>query len=163
MTTQERLKELLSYDPETGVFTRLVGRSGPNARAGDVAGCNNGQGYVRIYVDGKPYKAHRLAWFYTHGVWPSEMDHKNGNRSDNRIANLREVTRAENKANSSAYKNNTSGYVGVSLHKKSGQWIAQIQKDGKKQGLGYFPTPEVARAAYVEAAQRLFGEFMRAS
>jgi hypothetical protein len=160
MTTQERLKELLSYDPETGVFTRLVGRSGPNARAGDVAGCDNGQGYIRIYIDGRPYKAHRLAWFYMHGVWPSEMDHRNGNRSDNRIANLREVTRAENKANFSAYRNNTSGYPGVSSW--NGRWKAQIQKDGKKEFLGYHSTPEAARDAYVAAAQRLFGEFMRA-
>src|SRR5690606_34614864 len=101
MLTQQRLKELLYYDPETGIFTRLVGRSGPRARAGDVAGSDNGKGYIRIYVDGRPYKAHRLAWFYMHGEWPEEIDHRNGERADNRLSNLRPVTRQQNNLNQS--------------------------------------------------------------
>jgi HNH endonuclease len=87
--TAERLRERLHYDAETGVFTRRVGSS--NARAGDVAGSVHSTGYVRISIDGGKYTAHCLAWFYVHGVWPSDqIDHINRNRSDNRIANLRE-------------------------------------------------------------------------
>lgn len=163
MLTQERLKELLSYDPNTGDFTRLIGRSGPKARKGDVAGRDNGQGYIRIYVDGKGYKAHRLAWFYMTGYWPSEVDHKNTVRSDNRWSNLREATRHENRTNCSAYKNNSSGIKGVSFYKPTGKWKAQIQKNGKKIGLGYFNTKEDAGAAYAQAALENFGEFARAA
>lgn len=163
MLTQERLKELLSYDPETGLFTRLVGRSGPNARAGDIAGCDNGKGYIRIYVDGKPYKAHRLAWFYMTGEWVPEVDHENTIKSDNRWDNLRKATRGQNRGNTRAYKNNTSGLKGVSFNKRTARWAAQIQKDGVKVGLGYYATAEDAHAAYVIAAKKYFGEFARAA
>ena len=162
MVTQERLKELFSYDPEAGDFVRLVGRPGPNARAGDVAGCDNGQGYVRIYVDGHGYKAHRLAWLYVHGEWPKHIDHVNGDRADNRIDNLRSVNQQQNNMNLPVYKNNTSGLRGVSFYKRTGRWKAQIQASGKKIGLGYFDTPDEAHAAYVSAAEELHGEFARA-
>lgn len=163
MLTQQRLKELLYYDPETGIFTRLVGRSGPRARAGDVAGCDNGKGYIRIYVDGKPYKAHRLAWFYMHGEWPEEIDHRNGERADNRLSNLRPVTRQQNNLNQSIYRSNTSGLKGVSFYKATGKWKAQIQVNGRKIGLGYYQTKEQAHQAYVAAARELHGEFARAA
>lgn len=163
MVTQKRLKQLLSYDPKTGLFTRLVGRRGPNARAGDVAGCDNGQGYIRIYVDGKPYKGHRLAWLYMTGEWVPEVDHENTDRSDNRWDNLREATRAQNRTNCGPYKNCTSGLKGVSFYKRTGKWKAQIQSGGKKVGLGYFVTKEAAHAAYVSAAHELHGEFARAA
>lgn len=163
MVSQERLKELFTYNPNDGLFIRIVGRSGPNARAGDVAGCDNGQGYIRIYVDGAPYKAHRLAWFYMYGEWPGEIDHVNMDRSDNRISNLRPATRAQNRANTKAYSNNKSGEKGVSWYKATGKWKAQIQKNGKKVGLGYFETIESASAAYKAASKEMFGEFARAS
>jgi hypothetical protein len=87
--TAERLRERLRYDAETGAFTRRVGSS--NARAGDMAGSVHSTGYVRISIDGGKYTAHHLAWLYVHGVWPSDqIEHINGKRSDNRIANLRE-------------------------------------------------------------------------
>lgn len=149
--TQARLHELLHYDPDTGIFTRRVSRPGPNGRVGAVAGCDNGQGYIRIYVDGAPHKAHRLAWLYVHGVWPAEdMDHKNLNRADNRLANLREATRAENANNRRAFKNNVVGVKGVSPFR--GKWKAQIQVNGKKLGLGYFDSIDAAAAAYRKAA-----------
>lgn len=163
MLTQERLKALLHYDPEAGLFTRLVSRSGPKSKAGDVAGCDNGQGYIRIYVDGKPYKAHRLAWFYMTGEWVDEVDHRNTVRSDNRWANLREATRGQNRTNCAAYRNNTSGHKGVSLYRRTGKWTAQIQKRGQKHFLGYFDTPEAAHEAYAKAANDLFGQFARAA
>lgn len=161
--TQDRLKELLEYNPEAGRFIRLIGRSGPKARAGDVAGCDNGQGYIRIYVDGRPYKAHRLAWFYMFGEWPKEIDHINCDKSDNRAANLRKVTRSQNRMNVRAYRSNKSGYRGVSYYRQTGRWKAQIQKSGKKIAIGYFDTPEQAHAAYQEASARLHGEYGRAA
>lgn len=161
--TQERLKELLEYNPETGLFVRLIGRSGPNARVGDVAGCDNGKGYIRIYVDGTAYKGHRLAWFYVYGEWPAEIDHINGDKSDNRLANLRSVTRSQNRMNVGAYKSNGSGYRGVNFDKATGKWKAQIQRDGRKRAIGYFGTPEDAKAAYDAEAERLHGEYRRAA
>lgn len=161
MLTQERLRELLSYDPETGIFTRLVSRPGPNGHVGAIAGCDNGQGYIRIYVDGRAYKAHRLAWFYVHGEWVKEIDHRNRNRADNHLKNLRPATRGQNRGNSGIYRNNTSGMTGVSFHAPTKKWKAQIQKDGRKKGLGYFFTAEDAHAAYLAAANAEFGEFAR--
>src|SRR3990167_3120706 len=106
MISQQRLKELLSYNPNTGEFTRLVatGIHGCN-KAGVVVGCLSDhptQGYILIRVnnDGILYRAHRLAWLYVYGFWPpADIDHINGNRSDNRIVNLRSVTRSQNLQN----------------------------------------------------------------
>jgi hypothetical protein len=161
MLTQERLKELLAYDPETGLFIRLQNRPGPGARAGDAAGSVQPNDYRRIFVDGKGYKAHRLAWFYVHGEWPSEIDHINCNKDDNRLANLRVVSRSQNRMNVRAYASNKSGYRGVSLYKPTNRWKAQIQVDGRKKALGYYATPEDAYAAYCEASTRLHGEHGR--
>ena len=88
LLTAERLREQLRYDAETGVFTRRVGSG--HARAGDMAGSVLSTGYVRIGIDGAKYTAHCLVWLYVNGVWPDQIAHINGNRSDNRIANLRE-------------------------------------------------------------------------
>lgn len=163
MLTQERLKELLNYDPESGFFTRVVGRPGPNARKGDVAGCDNGQGYIRIYVDGRPYKGHRLAFLYMVGSIPKEIDHKNLNRSDNRWANLRAATRSQNISNVAIRPDNTSGFKGVSLHKPNGKWRAQASVSGKKKTIGYYFSPEEASQAYRLYTETHFGEFARAS
>jgi hypothetical protein len=162
MLTIKRLKELLHYDPVTGVFTRLVPRPGPNGHVGAEAGCDNGQGYIRIYVDSVPYKARRLAWFYMTGEWVDEVDHRNTVRSDNRWGNLREATRGQNRTNCSAYKNNTSGLKGVSFYRPNGKWKAQIQASGRKTFLGYHDTPEEAHSAYIAMANKLHGEFARA-
>lgn len=159
--SQARLHELLEYNEATGLFTRLVGRSGPRARAGDIAGCDNGQGYIRIYVDGRAYKGHRLAWFYVHGEWPKEIDHINGDKSDNSLVNLRPVTRSQNRMNCSAYKRNKSGYRGVNFDLASSKWKAQIQKQGKKFSLGYHATAEAAHAAYCAASAEMHGEYGR--
>src|ERR1700719_1662744 len=102
----DRLRELLSYDPETGVFRWLV-RKRQNVKAGDVAGSFDGCGYCKISIDRRAYKAHRLAWLYMTGEWPpAEIDHINMNRADNRFANLRLATRHQNMANQRLYANN---------------------------------------------------------
>ena len=108
--TAEKLRELLHYDPDTGIFTRKV-RTANRVQVGDAAGCQNGHGYLLIMVQSRLYRAHRLAWLHTHGVWPEDqLDHVNRIRTDNRIDNLRAVTNKQNGQNRSTQSNNTSGH-----------------------------------------------------
>jgi hypothetical protein len=154
MLNPERLRELLAYDPETGAFTWRVGQ-----RAGKVAGSVHSKGYARIWVGGRSYRAHRLAWLYVTGAWPvAQLDHANGARDDNRFVNLREATNAENGHNRKT--NNPCGFKGVRQQKK--RWCARIGKNGRRIFLGLFATPEEAHAAYVAAATEHHGEFARA-
>lgn len=130
--------------------------------AGDVAGCLDANGYRVIKVGGKKYYAHRLAWFLTHGVWPShQIDHINGNPSDNRLRNLRIATQSENNRNCGANKKNTTGYKGVTFHKRDGRYQSQIRINGDRIYLGYFLTAEEAYASYCEAAGKHHGKFAR--
>lgn len=144
--TQERLKQLLSYDPLTGVFSRLKKCGGvfKNHYAGHI----NVLGYVVVQVDGRKYYAHRLIWLYTHGVWPQEViDHKNGCTSDNRLDNLREASAKENCHNTKAYANNTSGRMGVTWVKRKNKWQAQIAISGVNTYLGVFDSIDAAIAS----------------
>ena len=118
--TQDRLKELLHYDPETGVFTRRVSAGGK--KAGSIAGADHNMGYRQISIGGKLYLAHRLAWLYVHGEWPGVcIDHINQVKNDNRIANLRDVPWGVNQENRTR-KANKSGIAGVWLDKKKSLW-----------------------------------------
>lgn len=146
--TLERLREALSYEPTTGVFTWRVG-----CRAGTEAGTRS-NGYVAITIDQCIYRAHRLAWFYAHGVWPThQIDHINGRRSDNRLANLREVTNSLNQQNQSGPQaGNSTGYLGV--FQRGNRFEASITADGRYTYLGLFPTAEAAHAAYAEAKRK---------
>lgn len=149
--TQERLREVLRYDPATGVFTWLV-NSNHAVRCGDAAGCKKGGGYIYIGIDGTSYRAHRLALLYVDGHWPlGDVDHKNGIRSDNRLGNLRVGSRSQNMQNerSARVTNKSSGLLGSYWHKGAGKWMAQIVTDGKQQYLGLFDSAEEAHAAYV--------------
>lgn len=149
--TAERLRELLSYDPETGLFRRKVALCN-SVKVGEIAGGDDGQGYIKIRVDGKLYKAHRLAWLYVNGVWPEdELDHINGLRPDNRIANLREATHAENGQNRAIPRNSTSKHHGVGRDRRSGKWRARIKSRGVEVTLGYFENIEDAVAARANA------------
>lgn len=160
MLTAERLHDLLNYDPHTGVFCWRVNR-GP-AKAGVKTGCPDGKGHLRITVDNVVYSAHRLAWLYVHGRWPKDqIDHKNGVRHDNRIANLREATKSQNHHNSKRPRNNTSGHKGVYWHAKSRKWMALISVNGRSNYLGLYDTREAAAAARRTAADRLHGAFAR--
>lgn len=157
--TVERLRELLDYNPLTGVFTWLVSR-GRNAKAGHLAGSVRPDGYIRIMIDRRKYFAHRLAWLYVYGVWPAdEIDHVNGDPSDNRIVHLREATRPKNLHNVVAPNsdNNTSGHRGVSWDKSRGKWQACIQVDGHTKHLGRFTDLGEASAAYFAAKDRHHG------
>jgi len=155
--TLERLKELLTYDPETGDFKRTTVRGG--RKVGSTAGTVI-HGYICIGVDCRVFQAHRLAWFYTHGVWPKgELDHINRNRSDNRIVNLRETTKQQNQYNASTRQDSTSGFKGVYFEKESKRWKAQGVLDKKRINIGRFSTPEEAARAYDRFALMNYGEF----
>lgn len=162
----KRLREVLDYDSETGVFTwkyRAEARVQWNACwVGKKAGCIGSRGYVNIYIDNKQYKAHRLVWLYVYGCWPEEeIDHKNLCRSDNRLDNLRLATRIQNCGNQTSYKNNKSGVKGIFWFQN--RWCAQIQYQGQKCHLGRFRTPEEACRAYEQAAAEHFGVFARSA
>lgn len=149
--TAERLRELLSYDPSTGIFRWNVSRGGPYC-AGKTAGTPHCKGYVSITLLGKSYLAHRLAWLYVHGQWPEEqIDHVNGVRNQNNIDNLRKATPAEQQQNLTIRKNNKSGYAGVSWSAKKQRWAAHIRVNKKSKYLGYFDTAEEAAGAYKKA------------
>jgi len=136
--TQEYLKELLDYDPATGIFTWKV-RTTNSVQVGDVAGTINSLGYRVIRLHGKLYKAHRLAWLFMTGEFPSDqIDHINHVKDDNRFSNLREVTNTENHRNATMQKNNSSGVTGVSWHKATSKWIVQIHVNGKHIHGGLF-------------------------
>lgn len=155
MLTQARLKEVLDYDPDTGIFTAKLTRG--NCLAGRTVGCDNGGGYLKISIDNRVYFAHRLAWLFMTGEWPTfEIDHINGVRTDNRWCNLRRTCREHNVQNIGGPRSdNTSGYLGVCWNTRRGKWVAQIKAFGKHHHLGYFPTPELAHAAYLKAKDEL--------
>lgn len=156
--TLERLRELLSYDPDTGRFVWLVNRR--CVRAGDVAGTVNSRGYIAIMIDGMLYTAHRLAFLWMHGVFPDrELDHINRDRADNRHANLRLATSSQNKVNTGVRRDNSSGFRGVSYCKVRKKYLAQIAHNGKKQNLGRYLTLDEAVNAYESASKRLHGDF----
>lgn len=160
MLTQARLKQLLSYDPGTGLWTWLVTRGG--ALAGDIAGCKEGRGYIEIGIDGQSYKSSRLAWLWMTGAWPSDLiDHEDRNRTNDRWSNLRLATNSQNTANSSVRSSNSTGFKGVSIDRgrKFNPFRATIKVDGKREHLGYFGAPDDAHAAYCAAAKLRFGEY----
>lgn len=158
--THQRLLNLLSYDPETGIFTRLMSRR--SDRVGLAAGSTDGKGHRQIKVDGRLYMGHRLAWLYMAGCWPQlDIDHINGDRSDNRWCNLRLATESQNGANSKLSRANTSGAKGVTRERKTGRWNAYVRVSRKAVYLGTFDTVKQASEAYREGAERAFGEFAR--
>lgn len=153
--TQAELKELLHYDPATGIFiyaTRRVGRGA----FGAVAGAVKKSGYTEIVLNGKNYQAHRLAWMYMYGEFPpAQIDHIDQRKGNNSIFNLRPATRSENLQNVGRRRDNHSGHKGVSWHTKTGKWQARIRINNVRLYLGVFTELADAAAAYAAAAARL--------
>lgn len=150
--TVEKLKEMLGYDCDTGIFTRLKQDNGRKRFVGKPAGTKTPYGHLVIRIDGGRCMAHRLAWLYVYGVFPKgNIDHINGDPSDNRISNLRDVSQAENLKNQRMRGDNTSGVLGVCWDKSRNKWKAQINVDGKNKGLGRYDSKDDAIKARMEA------------
>ena len=152
--TQQRLKQQLVYDKDTGVFTWRINKC--RVSVGDVAG-RISKGYVRIKLDQRDYAAHRLAWLYVHGAWPTaQIDHRDLNRSNNRISNLREATNKQNHENVGLSNRNLSGHLGVWWDAERGKWRALITHHQKTKNIGRFDSKEKAIAARAEAVRTMF-------
>jgi len=161
--TQARLRDVLLYDHTTGLFFR---KTKHKRWANKPSGCckrgprSNGGGYIVIDVDGVAYRAHRLAFLFMNGRWPiGDLDHINGNRSDNRILNLREATRSQNNCNASLRRNNKSGVTGVSWVRKLSKWTARVSLGNAPVYLGVFNTFDEAVTARKAAANKHYREF----
>ncbi len=155
MLTLERLRGLIDYNADTGAMTWRVKR-GRTALAGGICGTPHPHDrYLMVKIDGRSYKLHRLAWLYVYGEWPTEdVDHIDGDRGNNRIANLRALSRKENAQNRRrAHAGNLTGLLGVSPWAK--KYRARIMESGVQRHLGLFDTAEEAHAAYVAAKRRL--------
>ena len=152
MITQNELKRILDYNKETGIFTRKV--STPIFKIGEVAGCLDNTGYLKIGINYKRYLNHRLAWLYIHGEFPKgQIDHINGIKTDNRIENLRVVTSRQNSQNQKCHRE--GHLVGATYLKKSKKWRAQIYINGKVNILGSFETQQEAHEVYLKASEFL--------
>ena len=157
--TIERLRAVLDYDPTSGRFTWKMKRG--NKAAGSSAG-SSGHGYRVFSIDGRNYRAARLAYLLMTGEWPPALvDHIDGDRANDRWANLRAATTAQNAANSKK-RSDQPVLKGVSFHRKAKRWSASIHVGGAKRHLGLFDTAEKAASAYAVAAQEFFGSFARA-
>jgi hypothetical protein len=150
MLSASDLKSLISYDPGTGLFTRLNGRP---------AGTRHHRGYIRIKVLSQTYSAHRLAWLWAYGKWPEgEIDHIDRDPSNNRVSNLRIATRSQNCAN----RNLTWGKInppGTYFERARNRWVATIKVNGRRVRIGAYADKTAASKAYVEASLKYFGEF----
>ena len=147
-----RLREMVFYDPGTGIFTRLVSSGG--VPVGAPCGSVRADGYHEIILDRARFYAHRLAWFYCYEIWPTlDIDHVDGSPSNNRLANLREVSRSVNMQNQKHVRGNKRScqLLGVTYAKDKQKYKAQINS----RHIGYFESPELAHAAYIEAKRRI--------
>lgn len=159
--TRDRLLELLTYDPVTGLFRWKVAMNNSIA-IGDVAGWTHHSGYMVIGIDGEEHAAHRLAFLFQEGRWPvGTVDHHDLDPSNNRWKNLREASHARNCANRRLRRDSSTGFKGV--YRRGCRFRAKIKVDGQQINLGTFDTAEEAHAAYVEAAKAHFGAFARAA
>ena len=159
-TLVTRLRDILNYDPDTGVFTRKM-RTAQRHQVGDradfIIASGAQKGYYRVTVDSVRYMAHRLAWLYVYGVWPTkDIDHWDTDRGNNRIRNLRDVTNQVNRENMrNPRSDNSTGFLGVVLNKPNGKYRARIQVGKKGRHIGLYKTAEEAHVAYVIAKRKL--------
>jgi len=155
MLTQERLKQFLHYNPETGEVTWVIGRGNQFSKAGGKAGYCNADGYLKVELSGKAYSVHRLAFLYMTGAMPAaQVDHINGKRDDNRWSNLREASHSLNMQNRrKAVSTNTTGFLGVRKNCKG--FLASITVNGQRRNLGTYSTPQEAHEVYLREKRKV--------
>jgi hypothetical protein len=160
MITKDLISEYFDYK-DGALYWKKVAHQNQNGLIGKEAGFKHSTGYRHITWFGKQHKAHRLIFLLVHGYMPKEIDHINGNRADNSIENLREVTRSQNQCNKTVSQNNTSGYKGVTWHKNTGKWMVRLEKNGISKCFGYYDDVELAGLVAVEARDLHFGKYNR--
>ena len=161
MINQKELKEILDYNSESGIFLWKNIVKPARKKVGDIAGglC---LGYVVIGINGKIYRAHRLAWLYIYGAWPNDqIDHINGVKNDNRLCNLRECNQSENNYNRKMPKNNTSGVKGVVFNKPRKKWQVQLKINKQIKWFGLFEDFDLAALVADEARAKYHKEFLK--
>lgn len=174
MLTQALVRERLDYNLETGVFTWKVRpcnsrttNSWNTRYAGTEAGYiylhdKDGDLYYRkVSINDHPYRLHRIAWLYVHGILPERIDHIDGDGLNNKISNLRVISHGDNIRKARIAKNNTSGYKGVFWRKDTNRWAARSKVDGKYKSLGSFDSKEDAFDAYCKSVEFQTGEIHR--
>lgn len=156
MLTAERVRDTLNYDPETGALSWKI-RMGSRAMPGKPITCLDSHGYIVLRLDRRLYRAHRIAWLHATGAHPEhDIDHINGQRSDNRLSNLRDVPRSINLQNSNATVTKArAGLCGAVFDRRSGKYLPSIVANGKRVLLGTHKTPESAHLAYMAAKAAL--------
>jgi hypothetical protein len=156
--TQEKLKTLLSYDPDTGVLT-WQSKPSRGIKVGRQAGTPTSQGYLALQINKKKMLVHRAIWFYVHGVWPpEEIDHINHVRDDNRLCNLRLANRLENSHNTQKHEKNLSGHKGVAWHNRNKKWQVQMRFAGKNYYVGQFSDLQDAIQARLQTETKLYAD-----
>ncbi len=156
MITLERLKELVKYNPRTGVFTLISKPLRSKAKLGVIQGYAKESGHLRVCLEGKEYYLARLAYFYMTGEWGNIIDHRDGNPQNNKWSNLRNTTKLGNVQNQvKAHHHNKSGLLGAHFRKERNKYESAITHNGKRRRLGYFDTAEEAHTAYVAAKREL--------
>lgn len=159
--TADVARELFTYDPETGELRWKV-RAAQRVHVGDLVGAPTAKGYRRFSCQNRLYLKHRVIWLMQTGAWPEHsIDHRDGDRSNDRWTNLRAATPAQNAQNAKRRADNSSGFKGVSFNRREGKWTAHIRAHGRSLFLGRHDTVEAAAAAYVQAATELHGDFAR--
>ncbi|UFD98382.1 HNH homing endonuclease [Hafnia phage vB_HalM_SPARTY] len=153
------IKDYLSYNPDTGLFTWIKRKPRSPISVGDIAGHKNARGYIEIRFEGTLYLAHRLAFLFMTGSMPDYVDHEDEDKSNNKWLNLRAATKAQNGHNVGIGSRNTSGVKGVSFYKPNGKWLAQIVHQGKNYYLGYHEDIETAKMVVINKRAELHGEF----
>jgi hypothetical protein len=161
--TADIVRHLFDFEPDTGF---LIWKNPPmfcSKKAGERAGNVNSTGYRRVMIEKKFYAEHRLIWLYYHGYWPQGfIDHKDGQKANNAIGNLRECDRSQNAANMKVTARSSTGLKGAYWSKRHNRFVSKIRVRGKYINLGLHKTAEQANAAYMAASQKLNGQFARA-
>jgi hypothetical protein len=150
--TQERIQEIFNYDAITGIVTTKLVRHGSRTYIGAPVGTLTNYGYLCVRVDGKRYQLHRLIWLHVYGYIPKEdLDHIDGDRTNNRLVNLREANRQDNLKNTAVHKDSSTGILGVNWDKRKSKWRATIYVNKKQEHLGYFEEIQEAALARQQA------------